>query len=308
MAFITKLPEYTGDFFYDTLSPGQLFEVTGTMRSGKTNFTTFLIERALTHGYHIYTNINFYPENEIDEAKREGILDPDKEYYSVHPNIHFVTTASDLIIKIYKTKKNLIVLDEAQLYAGSARGNAIMVRWFKEFVTQMGKLRGAMILITQVKSELAVMLKKKLPLHEATIEKRSWDNRIVDIFFVPPQLGDEPEDPICIKQWGNIPPSNLPYDHESPAMFKFDIDMELFLENISKLRTLQVRKKGVVQKIVEDLLVDINEKKTGLSKTGIAKEIFKVNPKARNIDIAEILNCSTRIIVQAKSQVKTSHI
>ena len=170
----------------------------------------------------------------------------------------------------------------------------------------MGKLRGAMILISQVKSELAVMLKKKLPIHEARIEKRSWTNRIVDIFFVPPQIGDEPEQEVCIKQWGNIPATNLPYDHESPAMFKFDIDMEMFLENISKLRTLQVRRKGVVQKIVEDLLADQNEKRTGLSKTGIAKEIMRVNPEARNIDIAKMLACSTRIVAQAKSDMRSS--
>lgn len=301
---MTMLPEYTGDFFYDVLSPGQLLEITGTMRSGKSNFTTFLIERALIKGYHVYTNINFYPEDEIEEAKKEGILNPEMEYFSVHPNIHFVTLASELIMEIYKTKKNLIVLDEAQLYAGSARGNAKIVRWFKEFVTQMGKLRGAMILITQVKSELAVMLKKKLPLHEARITKISWNNRIVDVFFVPPQIGDEPEEAVCVKNWCNIPETNLPYDHESPAMFKFDIDMEVFLENISKLRTLQVRKPGVVQSIVEDLLRDQNEKRTGLSKIGMAKEIFRINPEARNIDIARILNCNDAIPSRAKKQIK----
>ena len=244
---MTMLPNYTGDFFYDVLSPGQLFEITGTMRSGKSNFTVFIIEKAVARNYHVYTNINFYPEDEIDEAKKEGILNPDREYHSIHQNIHFVTLANDLIIKVYKTTKNLIVLDEAQLYAGSSRGNAIIVRWFKEFVTQMGKLRASMILIAQVKSELAVMLKKKLPIHEARIEKWSWNNRTVDIFYVPPQIGEDPEPEICVKNWGNIPPTNLPYDHESPAMFKFDIDMEVFLEQISKLRTLQVRRKGVVK-------------------------------------------------------------
>lgn len=299
---MTMLPEYTGDFFYDVLSPGQLLEVTGTMRSGKSNFTVFIVERALLKNYHIYTNINFYPEDEIDEAKEEGILNPDQEYFSVHPNIHFCTLASELITGLYKTKKNITVLDETQIYAGSARGNAVIVRWFKEFVTQIGKLRSSMILITQVKSELAVMLKKKLPIHEARIQKISWKNRVVDVYYIPPQIGDDPDDEFCIKQWGNIPPTNLPYDHESPAMFEFDIDMEKFLRKISKLRTIQVRKKGVVQTIVDELLANQNEQRTGLSKTGIAREIIRTNPEVRNIDIARMLKCSDRIIAKARSQ------
>ena len=45
--------------------------------------------------------------------------------------------------------------------------------------------------------------------------------------------------------------------------------------------------------------------RTGLSKTGIAKEILRVNPEARNVDIAKMLECSISLIAQAKSDNKT---
>ena len=52
------------------------------------------------------------------------------------------------------------------------------------------------------------------------------------------------------------------------------------------------------------MLVDQNEKKTGLSKTGITKEILRVNPMARNIDIAKVIGCSANIVAQAKANIK----
>ena len=61
-------------FFEDTLSPGQLLIITGTMRSGKSNVAVYLMEMAIPKFYHIYTNIHFFDlETEIDEAISEGI-------------------------------------------------------------------------------------------------------------------------------------------------------------------------------------------------------------------------------------------
>lgn len=267
-------------FFSDTLSPGQLVIITGPMREGKSNLTVYIMEKGVAFRYHFYTNINFFEtDEEIAIAKKEGILDENRSYESRHEKIHVVTKASELIKALYKTSKNITVLDEAQLFAGSARGNAKVVRWFKEFITQMGKLRSSVILVTQVKSELSVMLKKKLPCHEIKVYKRSANNRIADVYFVPPQAGDEAEDPQLIKSWGNLPPTVYPYDHEIPAMFEFDINMEEYLLRISKLNSVQARHGKMVDgklvtaiTIVDDMLREKEDKGKYLSTSKYAKK------------------------------------
>jgi len=90
--------------------------------------------RGIDKFYHIYTNIHFFKEDEIEEAKREGLLNPNKEYEQKHQNIHLVTSASELIKGLCNTRKNIIVLDEGAIFAGSGRGNAKIVRWFKNWL------------------------------------------------------------------------------------------------------------------------------------------------------------------------------
>lgn len=274
-------------FFPDTLSPGQLVIITGPMREGKSNLTVYLMEKAVDVHYNCYTNINFFEgDEEIEIAKKEGILDENRGYHKKDDNIHVVTKASELIKALYKTSKNITVLDEAQIYAGSSRGNAVIVRWFKEFITQIGKLRSSMILVTQVKSELAVMLKKKLPCHEIKVYKRSFYDRIADVYYVPPQAGDEAEEPQLVKSWKNLPPTKYPYDHEIPAMFEFDLNMEEFLLRISKLNSVEIRHGKMVdgmlvnaQTIVNDMLREMGKEETeGWLSTGEHGEKYGVHP------------------------------
>ncbi len=253
-------------FFVATLSPGMIVFITGTMRCGKTNHAVNIMGRAVGKFYHIYTNIHFFKEGEIKEAKKEGLLDPNKEYEQKHQNIHLVTTASELIVGLSKTRKNIVVLDEAAIYVGTARGNAKIVRWFKELVTQIGKFKAAIILITQVKSELSVMLKKKLPCHEIKVYKISDKRRQADIYFIPPQIGDETENPILKDEWDYLEQAIYPFDTEAPAMFHFDIDMEEFLIKISKLNSIQARKQAPT--IIREML----RKQKGNNEEKITKE------------------------------------
>jgi len=244
------------------------------MRSGKTNMVNFIIENAVRYYYHIYTNIIYFEtEDEIEQAKKLGILDKDRTYQAVHPNIHKVTKASELIKGLYTTHKNLTVLDEAHFFAGSARGNAKIVRWFKELVTQIGKLDSCMILLTQVKSELARTLKKKLPSHEIKIIKINWNIRRAEIFFVPEQIGDDREDPVLLKTWDRLPLSAYPFDTKAPAMFEFDIDMEKLLTEVSTMNSVVIREKilGIIDKMLHDQEKK-NEKKV-TKRDGIIKDL-----------------------------------
>ena len=248
-------------FFIAVLSNGMLLFITGTMRCGKTNLAVFLMQKAIEKGYHIYTNIHFFiTDEEIEEAKREGILDPSKDYIKKHENIHLVTSSSELIKKLCasKTRKNIVMLDEAAFFAGSGRGNARVLRWFKELVTQIGKYRASIVLISQVKSELAVMLKEKLPSTEIRVYKITQNKREADIWYIPPQIGNEIEDSILMDEWDNLEPTIYPYDSEAPAMFEFDFDMEDYLIRTKHLNSIQTRKQA--SRIIDEML---SEKQKG---------------------------------------------
>lgn len=274
-------------FFKTILSPGSVLLITGTMRSGKSNLAMFLTERAVQKNYHIYTNVLFfdYPD-ETEEAIADGCLkQPLAWYEQKHQNIHIKTTASALIKGLYRTNRNITELDESQLYARG--GTAKIIRWFKEFVTQIGKLRSSLILITQVKSELAPLLKEKLPTWEMKVKKISWNNRFAEIWFNPVDA-----EPIHVDTWYNIPPSKYPYDHEAPAMFDFDINMELFLKKISKINSVKLRKDNLVVDIVDELLEKTKENKPKIIPIGkYAKQMHVSTQTIRNQIKEGIVKC-----------------
>ena len=282
-------------FFISVLSHGMLLIITGTMRCGKSNIAVFLMQKAIEKGYHIYTNIHFFiTDEEIEEAKEEGVLEPNRDYIKKHENIHLVTSASEVIKKLSesKTRKNIIILDEVAFFAGSSRGNARVLRWFKELVTQVGKYRASMVLITQVKSELAVMLKQKLPSHEIRVYKISQNEREADIWYLPPQIGIDPEEPVLIDEWSNLEQTIYPYDNEAPAMFEFDFDMEEFLIRTKHLNSIQTRKQA--SKIIDEML---DEKQRG--------KVKKISKKEQIMD--EFYNDSSLALKALAKKYKTSY-
>lgn len=281
------------------LSPGQLLLITGTMRSGKSNTGMFLTEKAIAKNYQIYTNVLFFDLDEIEEAIEEGTLKQKVDWYEQkHQNIHTVTTADELIRGLYNTKRNISILDEAQFYARGT--NAKIVRWFKEFVTQIGKLKSSMVLLTQVKSELAPMLKSKLPTWEIKTFKISFNNRYAEIWFNPVD-----REPIHVDTWFHLRPSKYPYDHEAPAMFDFNIDMEKFLTKISKINSVRLRKDNLVIKILDEMLegkkVFKNDKLT--KKEKVLNKI-SLHPNLDTSAIAVLSDCSQRYVREIKAELK----
>lgn len=260
-------------FLKDVFSPGMLVLITATMREGKSNLVSYLIEQAVPLGYNIYTNMLFFDYNEIEEAIKEEILQQKKEYYRrVPPEVHTVTKLSELILGLYSTKKNITILDEAILIAGSKKGVSKDIRWFEGFITQSGKLDTGVGLIAQAKSKLATLLKEDIPSYEIKIYKISHRNRYAEIWFNPPQSDEEAEESIKISTWEHIPPSHYPYDHLAPAGLDFDLDIEQFINSISKLNSLQVRKQ--VPRIVKELMFPDIKKHKPTKKELIMNEFY----------------------------------
>lgn len=265
-------------FFSEVFSPGQLILITATMRAGKSNVANYIIEQAIPLGYDIYTNILYFDYDEIEEAIKEGILTQNKDWYRrVPPEIHTVSKASELILGLFRTKKNITILDESLLFASGKKGVSKDIRWFEGLVTQIGKLDSSMGLIAQAKSKLATLLKQDLPSIEIKMHKISFSNRYCEIWFNPPQSSEEAEDSYKLDEWRNIPASRYPYDHKAPAGFEWDINMEAFINKISKLNSLKTRKQ--VPKIIAEMLEKKNQKPVKTSKKDLIKSEFYNNTK-----------------------------
>lgn len=272
-------------FFDDALGSGQLVLITAAMRKGKSNEASNLMQKAVEKGYDVYTNMLFFEEDEIDEAIEQGLLkQPKNHYIKVPRKIHTVTTASDLILGLYSTRKNFTVLDEAMFFAGSKRGTSKDLRFFEEFVTQIGKLDSPLVLIVQVKSKLAMMLKEDLPSFELKIIKLDSGKRNIEIYHNEP--GDMEYKPPVRTLYG-APPSRLPFDTKSPAGFAFNINMEKFIEKVSKLNSLKIRKE--IPRIIDELLSENKGKKSGETKTDIISDLIEEYPDASNKEILILL-------------------
>jgi hypothetical protein len=286
MQAISHGNRYRPGFFDATLSPGQLFLITAPMRQGKTNVASWLMEMGVPLGYHFYTNLLFFSYDEIDEAIAENILKQEKEYYRRKPpEIHTVTTASELIRGLYETRKNITILDEAIFYAGAKRGTSKELRWLEELVTQIGKLDSSLVLIAQVKSKLARMLKEDLPSYELRVHKLSSEERIVEVWFNEPGT-DEDECSHKRDKWRHIPPSRYPFDTKAPAGFDFDINMEHFINRISKLNSLKARKE--IPRILEELLEEgkkMQKQPDKENKKEMIEDIMKENEGITNNEI-----------------------
>jgi len=276
-------------FFKTVLSYGCILLITATMRAGKSNLASYLMEKAIPLGYNVYTNMLFYPVNEIAEAIKEGILKQKQNYYRrVPPEINTKTTMSELMLGLNSTDNNLSILDEALLYAGSKKGTTKDMRWFEGFITQSGKFRSATVLIAQAKGKLATLIKGDLPNYEMKVFKISDSNRYCEIWYNPPQSSENAEGSYKLDTWYNIPPTRYPYDTFAPAGFDFDIDMEKFINKISKMRTLEVRKK--IPEIIQEMLVEKDKSK---SKKRTVKqaviEMIREKPNISNEDIMKYL-------------------
>jgi hypothetical protein len=282
------------------------------MRQGKTNVASWLMEKGVPLGYHFYTNLLFFDYVEIPEAISEGILKQDKSWYRSKPlEIHTVTTASELIRGLYQTRQNITVLDEAIFYAGAKRGTSKELRWLEELVTQIGKLDSSLVLIAQVKSKLAKMLKEDLPTYELKVIKLRTNERKIEVWFNEPG-SDEDECSHKRDTWRHIPPSRYPFDTKAPAGFTFDINMEHFIDRISKLNSLKCRKE--IPRILDELLQEAKKmikNPDKENKHAMLVDLIRDNPDATNEEIivltkARGMPCTNDYVYKVKRELVSS--
>ena len=254
-------------FFETVLAAGMLLSIWGKMRAGKSNLIAFIMEKAIEKGYYIYTNMHFFRFEQIKEAMAKNKLLKGIHYRRKPQEIVTVTKCSQLLKKLFKTEKNITVLDETALFASSSMGTSKKVRWLKALTFTIGKLDSSLVLIAQDKGSVIPALRKTLVSYEMRVKKRGARNRWVDIYIMPEEVEDEMVEPKLIDTWYRLQPTKLPFDSKGLVKFEFDIDIEDFFNRIAEYNSLDAITEA--PRILEEMLKELEEdtKKKAKGKT-----------------------------------------
>jgi len=98
------------DVFFEE---GNINTLISRPKMGKTNATVDMAFHAVEHGYHVYSNIIFFKQHNIERAQKKGWLSPDIDYGKIPDKFQYTAVASDLILKATSTENNIIIIDEA---------------------------------------------------------------------------------------------------------------------------------------------------------------------------------------------------
>ena len=219
------------------LSLGRILTIWGKMGAGKSNYAVILIEKLIGRFYYVFTNILFFDEDEIEEAKREELLDPNIDYLRLPDRVVPITKISQLLLglnKVSRKKKSVTILDEASLFGAGAMAKEKKVQWLKQLATSvLRKLGSSLVIIAQDKNSVVPMLREELPSTEIRIvENKRTGERTENIFEIPDDYGITQE-PRLVDVRRHVPQAVYPFDSHAPAKFEFDLDFEKFLNMLS---------------------------------------------------------------------------
>ena len=262
------------------------------MGSGKTFFANVITEEKAKKNWNIYTNVNYFKRDNWDKAIKKGLLNGEGGYLQeLPPNVHVVNKMSDLLIGLTKTRPNVVILDEAMIYAGYDRHGSKILRWFKDFVIQCRKLNTAIILITQVKSQLSKLLREQLEHYECFCQKYNGQHigRMYK-YFPNRELEKGPV---------RILPSigHYPYDTKAPASLRMNVEMEGFLDDLSDYDSIELV--DHIEELVNKWKFTVEPKKKKEkkeTKTQRVKELHERNPDWTHKEIAAVVPCSIQLV------------
>ena len=229
------------------LQEGHINTLLGLPGSGKTNVALYVGEKALDCGFYVYTNIHFFDFDEIGEACNKGLLPKGVPYRRVPPEMVTVTKFSDLLINLLRTNKNIVILDEAGIFASSTAPMDKRVRELKELAYIIRHLRASFLLIAQSKTSMSPSLRSELVKYEMRIKKITPTYRILTIARAFPYFDDNGEEIVIFKQVGpaigRIPLTRLPWDGFFIPKFDFDIRARDAFRELGERNSLKIRKK-----------------------------------------------------------------
>jgi len=245
------------DGFINTIfQEGNVVTILGSMGSGKTDKACLFMEKAVELGIHCHTIINFFGKNEFDKAIALGKLRSDIKYIEKPPEIHVFTCLSQLLLGLFKYKKNIVFLDEAALFGSSTEAASKRVRMLKQLTYIIRHLNSSIVFICQSKNSLVPDLRQNLVTYQIQIKKKSENNRVMIVSKSDTIYDDDIDGSIYFKEIDgrqNMPCSCLPYDSKFLPAFKFDIDIDTFLDAIGGLNSIQIVERGqdIIKKLID---------------------------------------------------------
>jgi len=256
-------------------------------KKGKTNVAVDLCGHALDHGYDVLSNIMFFDEDDIPEAKKLGWLNPRIQYRMQPENFKTLPTASELILESIKSKKNIVVVDEAGISASSYRSQSYSSVQMRFLGFTIRKLGSCLIVIAQSKSSVVPDLRRHLTTFESRIIRNQDDSRSIEIMKSNHYFNTDKNDyDIEMLHWDtlhNIPSTDLAYDTRHPGGFRWDLDLQELYNTIAerKISSVKIRKQlpGIIHHMVTEMKIDEYLKKRKFMRSGSVAEIFKITPQ-----------------------------
>jgi hypothetical protein len=226
---------------------GNIDTLLGPPGAGKTNCALFLGEKAVDSGFFIYTNIHFFKFSDVTEACNKNLLPKGVKYRKTPLEITTVKTLSDLLLGLLKTDKNVVMLDEAGIFASSTAPMATRVRELKELAYVIRHLRSSLLLIAQSKGSISPALRTELVTYEMRIRRLSKFYRTLIVSKAFPIRGDDGEEEVQFVPIGpaisKIPLTRYPWDSFFIPKFDFDIKLSDAFSCLGEKDSVEIRKK-----------------------------------------------------------------
>ena len=294
-------------FINTVFSEGNVVTMIGHMGSGKTDKAVFFMEKAVAHGFHCFTIINFFNYADVGKACNLNKLRTGVTYLKKPDEIHIVRKLSDLLLGLFEHEKNLVVLDESGLFISSTQATSKRVRTLKQLVYIIRHLNASILFIAQSRKSLVPELRETLVTYQLRIKKLSENNRRMIVskpLLHVTEDGEEVVSFLPIDTVDYMPSSQLPFDSKFLPAFKIDIDLNELLDDLADLDSVEVMEKGrvAVERQIE------NRKDKEQSKKDLVLERIKLYPEKTSSDIAVLCDCSDRYVQGIKKRIKTNAI
>lgn len=247
---------------------GNIITLYGPPGVGKTNCAVFLIEKAVELGYNVWTTIHFFKYSQVATACRMGRLPTGIKYRKMPLEVHTIKTLSELLLGLLDGEKNIVVLDEAGIFASSTAPMSKKVRELKELAYVIRHLNASLLLIAQAKGSISPDLRTTLVTFELRVRKLSKFYRTLTVKKAMEVIDDEGEHEVTFARIGpvigKIPLTRFPWDGYFIPKFKFDIKLEDAFNELGEYNSLEILEKGpdIIKRLMKDAKAEESETRT----------------------------------------------
>lgn len=231
-------------------SEGNLTTISGTMGSGKTDFSLLLMYIAMKQGFHVLGNTKLdmkktiieiakfeqknYKSDSIPSNLLSGlkVLKNPVKITKLLKNYHVIHNDIEFLKEVIKHKKNILLLDETNLFSTSKRATTFDAVLFELVISCIRKFYSSMILIIQRYNNFLPLIRE---LSFCNINKVVKKQAIIELYPVNK-----------VVTVVNIPKSPIIFETHSFAGFDFLLDWYKLvseLKNLTDKETLSFLRK-----------------------------------------------------------------